>query len=554
MDDGRIPENERLLMEQIRELDMEELQVEEVDDDFRPSDDDDDALASGRGDGGAGPYGGFTFDTGLASLHTYLGEVDDTHGRLAFLDGGAILNLPMFYLEGVVLFPEATLPLRVIQPRFIAAVERALNQVDAPYTIGVIRVYRHPDDGRLCFARTGTTAEIRQYRRLDDGILNVVARGQQRFRLRHCWIDVEGAPCAKVQIVQEDTPLRTPRAAFGQLASVSNLQKYNFSHAVTSGVSPSKKHVYEDAEKDSECMSGASIASDHSEMDMRMCPSAADSPDGYGRIDESSSSDDELVRGRGQGVRRSYSSRSGGSDQCYTREKMSEDDRSRWDSVEVPSPGKRYSKGEKWEGNWGINDSKRVHRAAMSFWPQWVYQMYDAYSLARRAADLWRQVILGNPSLDDYTRKPDLLSFHIASKLPVSESTRQELLEIDGISYRLQREIQLLKSFNLVLCKNCRTLIAKRSDMVVMSSDGPVNAYVNPHGHVHEIITVHNASGLALLGSPAKAHSWFPGYAWTITNCAVCETNMGWLFTATKKNLLPKSFWGIRSSQVADDT
>lgn len=44
----------------------------------------------------------------------------------------------MRYLSGVVLFPEATLPLRVIQPNFIAAVERALTQVDAPYTLGVV--------------------------------------------------------------------------------------------------------------------------------------------------------------------------------------------------------------------------------------------------------------------------------------------------------------------------------------------------------------------------------------------------------------------------------
>lgn len=35
--------------------------------------------------------------------------------------------------------------------------------------------------------------QIRQYRRLEDGSLNVVTRGQQRFRLRRRWIDVEGA-------------------------------------------------------------------------------------------------------------------------------------------------------------------------------------------------------------------------------------------------------------------------------------------------------------------------------------------------------------------------
>lgn len=70
------------------------------------------------------------------------------------------------------------------------------------------------------------------------------------------------------------------------------------------------------------------------------------------------------------------------------------------------------------------------------------------------SADLWKKII-GSPSLDDYIKKPDILSFYIASKLPVSESRRQDLLEIDGISYRLQKEIQFLKSFNLIRCKNC---------------------------------------------------------------------------------------------------
>lgn len=40
--------------------------------------------------------------------------------------------------SGVVLFPEATLPLRVLEANFIAAVERALTQVDVPCTVGVV--------------------------------------------------------------------------------------------------------------------------------------------------------------------------------------------------------------------------------------------------------------------------------------------------------------------------------------------------------------------------------------------------------------------------------
>ncbi|KAI3908879.1 hypothetical protein MKW98_029429 [Papaver atlanticum] len=148
----RILENERLQMEMIRQLDMEELEIEEVEDYSHFSDGDELIVLCMLcdTDGGAGDIGGFTYDLSLASMHTYLGEVEDTQHRVSFLDGGAILNVPMFYLEGVVLFPEANLPLRVIQPRFKAVVEKALNQVEASHKIGVIHVHRHPDDYMLC--------------------------------------------------------------------------------------------------------------------------------------------------------------------------------------------------------------------------------------------------------------------------------------------------------------------------------------------------------------------------------------------------------------------
>ncbi|KAI0496480.1 hypothetical protein KFK09_022797 [Dendrobium nobile] len=547
MDLGRLLENERLQMQQIRELDMEELQIEEVDE-SSSSDDDDNGLVR-HTDGQAGDHY-FTFDTCLASLHTYLGEVDETHCRLAFLDGGAILNLPMFYLEGVVLFPEATLPLRVILPRFKAAVERALHQVDAPYTVGVMSVHWHSDDGRVRIGITGTTAEIRQYRRLDDGSLNVVARGQQRFRMRRCWIDVEGVPCAEVQIIKEDIPLRTPKDAFAELAAVTDFRKRHYPSAKVSGFSPLQLHNKMLTDNDWECMSGTSNGSDHSDIDLKFCLSGYDSFGGYERIQECSSSDEEEFANRpGKLKGKSRTSKSHGLDRNYKSGYVGEHHRPDLDLVKESTPEKKSS-GVKC----GATDSlRRIPKASLSFWPGWIYQMHDSYALARRAAELWKKIV-GTPKLDDYIRKPDILSFHIGSKLPVSESTRQELLEIDGISYRLRREIQLLESFNHIRCKSCRTLIANRSDMVVMSSDGPLNAYVNPHGYVHEIITVYNATGLALIGSPNKEHSWFPGYAWTITNCAHCEKNMGWLFTATKKKLLPKSFWGIRSSEVVDDT
>lgn len=44
-----------------------------------------------------------------------------------------------------------------------------------------------------------------------------------------------------------------------------------------------------------------------------------------------------------------------------------------------------------------------------------------------------------------------------------------------------------------------------------MSMEGPLGAYVNPGGHVHETLTVYKIQNLGLIGHPSTEHSWFPG-------------------------------------------
>ncbi|KAJ8539617.1 hypothetical protein K7X08_013869 [Anisodus acutangulus] len=533
MEDARILESERYQMEQIRQLESEELQVEEVDE--QSSDEDE---TNYRSSGGASASGEFTYDTSLAALHSYLGDVEDTHNRLAFLDGGAVLTVPLFYLEGVVLFPEATLPLRVIQPNFIASVDRALRQVDAPYTIGVIRVYRDPNNGRIKLATTGTTAEIRQYRHLEDGSVNIVTRGQQRFRLRRRWMDVEESRCGEIQIIKEDLPLKTPREAVGRSTPLSIFR--SGVHIQVPPVNRSRADQYDFGnENDSDAMSEESFESELSPTERRLHQSALVSCDMF---DDSTSSDDENIKQQSRIQPARYPLDN-------FRSSFGTGENKEADGVRFALGKRSMATHNTWK-KCSLNQFRQVPRA---FWPSWVYQMYDSYSLAQRAAGRWKQIVRA-PSMDSYVTKPDLLSFHIASKMPVSESTRQELLEIDGISYRLRREIELLESFDCVRCRPCETLIARRSDMLVMSSEGPLGAYVNPHGFVHEIMTLFKANGLAVIGNPVKEYSWFPGYAWSIAECATCETQLGWLFTATKKKLKPRSFWGIRSSQVVDDS
>ncbi|GAB2275808.1 hypothetical protein Dimus_010557, partial [Dionaea muscipula] len=536
MDEYWISETERRQIEQIRQLDSEELQVEEVES-MRGSDDDDAAA------GAQGYQGEVTFDADLASLHTYLGEVEDTHHRLSFLEGGAILNVPLFYLEGVVLFPGATLPLRVVHSNFVIAAERTISQIDIPFVIGVIHVYMDPSDGRMVFGLVGTTAEIRQYRRLEDGSVNMVTRGKQRFRVKRSWFDADNIVWGEIQIIQEDSPLRTPREAFGTLPLSSTSGCLDSSHPKVSIISPAETtHRIKDKYYESDGDSEESFEIDLSLAEKRLHQSAVASHSSHRHIDESTSSDDEKDEFEPEclSARSRLSDSIGGSSQSDCEKSTSEGlGVGRRSMIRSSSPNQ-----EKVGKDRMVSLLNRSHGVSRAFWPYWVYRMYDSYYLARKAAGMWNKIV-GAPSMDCFVREPNTLSFYIGSKLPVSVSTRQELLEMDGISYRLHREIELLECFDRVRCKNCQTILARRSDMMVMSSEGPLGAYVNSHGYVHEIMTFHKASGLALIGRPVKEYSWFPGYTWTIANCATCESHMGWLFATMKLKLQPRSFWGI---------
>ncbi|CAK9233868.1 unnamed protein product [Sphagnum troendelagicum] len=98
-------------------------------------------------------------------------------------------------------------------------------------------------------------------------------------------------------------------------------------------------------------------------------------------------------------------------------------------------------------------------------------------------------------------------------------------------------------------------LIARHSDMLMMSSDGPISAYVNAHGYIHETLTLSNTYGLFEDGAAQTENSWFPGYAWVLAKCNTyqaigVEKHMGWHFKAIDSNMHPKSFWGIRRTQL----
>ena len=89
-------------------------------------------------------------------------------------------RLPLFPLQ-LVLFPGMPLPLRIFEERYKLMIGRCLEE-RTPFGVVLIRSGEEvggpaePHD-------VGTTANIVQFRRLEDGRINLAARGERRFRI-----------------------------------------------------------------------------------------------------------------------------------------------------------------------------------------------------------------------------------------------------------------------------------------------------------------------------------------------------------------------------------
>ncbi|XP_057702659.1 protein cereblon isoform X2 [Corythoichthys intestinalis] len=193
---------------------------------------------------------------------------------------------------------------------------------------------------------------------------------------------------------------------------------------------------------------------------------------------------------------------------------------------------------------------RKFHCASLTPWPPWVYALYDSESLMNRVK---KQLHEWDENLKDDSLPTNAIdfSYRVAACLPIDDSLRLQLLKIGSAIQRLRCEVDIMDRCTSLCCKQCQdTEITTKKEIFSLSLYGPMAAYVNPHGYVHETLTVYKAQNLNLVGRPSTLHSWFPGYAWTIAQCRSCGSHMGWKFTATKKDLSPPRFWGLTRSAM----
>ena len=89
------------------------------------------------------------------------------------------IELPLFPLD-VVLFPGEDLPLHIFEPRYRLMINEC-NEQKTPF--GIVLVQPNSEHLKEEPYPVGTIAQIEVLDRLEDGRMNLIARGLQQFRI-----------------------------------------------------------------------------------------------------------------------------------------------------------------------------------------------------------------------------------------------------------------------------------------------------------------------------------------------------------------------------------
>lgn len=91
------------------------------------------------------------------------------------------MEIPLFPLKNVVLFPGMVLPLHIFEMRYREMINRC---IDERQPFGVVLIKEGQEVGEVAAPHTvGTLAKIVRVERLDDGCLNITTIGVERFKI-----------------------------------------------------------------------------------------------------------------------------------------------------------------------------------------------------------------------------------------------------------------------------------------------------------------------------------------------------------------------------------
>ena len=116
-------------------------------------------------------------------------------------------EVPLFPLN-TVLFPGGRLPLRIFEQRYMAMAKACLKD-GTPFGVCLIREGREVGTPAIP-AEVGTLARIGNWDMPQLGMLHIVARGEQRFRILERRVQDDGLATASIEILENETDSPVP--------------------------------------------------------------------------------------------------------------------------------------------------------------------------------------------------------------------------------------------------------------------------------------------------------------------------------------------------------
>lgn len=89
------------------------------------------------------------------------------------------LDIPLFPLPNVVLFPGVILPLHIFEERYKLMINGC---IDNESVFGVV-LLKEDSESPATIHRVGVTARVTRVERLDEGRMNILSEGRDRFRI-----------------------------------------------------------------------------------------------------------------------------------------------------------------------------------------------------------------------------------------------------------------------------------------------------------------------------------------------------------------------------------
>lgn len=122
------------------------------------------------------------------------------------MSAAATAEIALFPLQ-TVLFPGGRLPLRLFEQRYLGMAKACLRD-DTPFGVCLIREGREVGAAALP-EEVGCTARIVEWDMPQLGLLEVVARGERRFRIRSRRVQRDGLALAEIDLLAEagDAPI-----------------------------------------------------------------------------------------------------------------------------------------------------------------------------------------------------------------------------------------------------------------------------------------------------------------------------------------------------------